>query len=43
MKNLYDITKNLYIKHDRYSSSKYHKVKQINDGFEIAKQGYVLK
>jgi hypothetical protein len=43
IKTYYDITKNLYIKHDRYSSSKYHKVKQTNDGFEIAKQGYVLK
>lgn len=43
IKTYYDITKNLYIKHDKHSISKYHKVKQTNDEFEIAKQGYVLK
>lgn len=43
IKTFYDITKNLYIKHDRFSSSKYHKVSESKDGFIISKTGFTLK
>lgn len=43
IKKFYDITKNLYIKHDRYSSSKYHKVTESKDGFTISKTGFTIK
>lgn len=43
LKSFYDITKNLYINHDRVSSSKYHKVSESKDGFIISKTGFTLK
>lgn len=43
IKTFYDITKNLYIKHDRFSGSKYHKVSESNDGFIISKNGFTIK
>lgn len=43
IKTFYDITKNLYIKHDKSSSSKYYKLTESKDGFVISKNGFRLK
>lgn len=43
LKSFYDITKNLYIIHNRVSMSKYHKVSLNNEGFIISKRGFNLK
>ena len=43
IKIFYDITRNLYIKHDMHPSSKYHKVSESKDGFIISKTGFALK
>jgi hypothetical protein len=43
IKAFYDITKNLYIKHDNSSGAKHHKVSQSKDGFIISKTGFMLK
>ena len=43
IKSFYDITKNLYIRHDKYSSSKYHKVTMSKEGFTISKTGFMIK
>lgn len=43
IQTFYNITKNLYIKHDNSSGSKYHKVSQSKDCFTISKIGFNLK
>lgn len=39
----YNITKNLYIKHDNTSGAKHHKVSKSKEGFTISKTGFILK
>ena len=43
IRTFYNITKNLYIKHDNSSGSKYHKVTESKDRFTISKTGFTLK